>query len=127
MKTLLPVSLAICTLFTGCLPPPLPYRPVAPGYYYHRRPYPREGFGPAYLPAPRGPEFAPGVVIRPLHPQAYAPGRVVPGARPFNPALRPQNRGVRPPAPGVRQPVPAAGKPNPRPHKPLPGERPPPV
>lgn len=37
MKTLLPVSLAVCAAFTGCLPPPGPGVVVAPGY--HRYPY----------------------------------------------------------------------------------------
>ena len=37
MKILLPVSLAICTAFTGCLPPPGRAVIVAPGH--HRHPY----------------------------------------------------------------------------------------
>ena len=43
MKILLPVSLAVCAAFTGCLPPPLPGVVVAPGY--HRHPY---GYGYPY-------------------------------------------------------------------------------
>ena len=37
MKILLPVSLAVCALFTGCLPPPERTVVVARGY--HRHPY----------------------------------------------------------------------------------------
>ncbi len=43
MKILLPVSLAVCTLFTGCLPPPGPSVVVTPGY----RPRPH-GYGYPY-------------------------------------------------------------------------------
>ena len=43
MKILLPVSLAVCTLFTGCLPPGVPGVVITPGY--HHRPY---GYGYPY-------------------------------------------------------------------------------
>lgn len=43
MKILLPVSLAVCALFTGCLPPPGPGVVITPGY--HHRPY---GYGYPY-------------------------------------------------------------------------------
>ena len=42
MKPLIPVALAVCTLFTGCLPPPGPGVVVAP--VHHRHPYNPYGY-----------------------------------------------------------------------------------
>ena len=132
MKTLLPVCLAVCTALTGCLPPPPPYRGVAPGYSYYRNPYPgplrTAGYGP-YAPVVRR---APGPVYPVPHRGVYSPGRVVrgPGA-----VVRGPSAGVRGPSAGVRgqgavvrgaapaqgKPAAAAGKPAPGKRKPGPG------
>ena len=134
MKPILPVCLAICTVFTGCLPPPPPYRTVAPGNYYRRSVYPAEYPAPGYLRVDPRPRYAPGPIVRQGYPDAGAPyAGVRPGTpgfrqqnvgvRQVNPGIRQQTTGVRQQAPGVRQATPqqarpaaaapAAAKPNP--------------
>ena len=125
MKAILPVSLAICVLFTGCLPPPPPLRPAygpgyyAPGYYgagygsgyYNRRHLYRPDVEAAYVPH-RG--YAPGVVVRPGGP-IVATRRVGPVGRPgvrAGGAVRPGAARPGQVAPGAAKPVP--GKPGQR-------------
>lgn len=84
MKILLPVALAVCTIFTGCLPPPGRSVVVARGY--HRDPY-----YPHVYPGTRT------VVVR----QPYRrPGGIVVVSR-TAPAPRYEVAG-RPPFPGAR-------------------------
>ncbi|MEO6739699.1 MAG: hypothetical protein ABIP20_05565 [Chthoniobacteraceae bacterium] len=72
MKTLL-ASLAICTLFTGCLPPPGSVAVVTPGYH---RPY---GYGSGYpYGYNRDPYYGTG---SPYRPYGYRSTAVVPTHR----------------------------------------------
>ncbi len=103
MKPILPVCLAICTVFTGCLPPPPPYRTAAPGYYYRRSAYPAEYPAPGYLRVDPRARYAPDVVVRPGYPGVRAPYAAV---RPGTSGFRQQNVGVRQVNPGIRQQTP---------------------